>query len=93
MGLDKQLLGLLFGVAVVLFLWMKLRNPFKGKNDRRTEQRRSGPKERRVIKGRRKANQLQHESQLNDRRQQHDERRTGERTRRHKKRRKADNVH
>ncbi|MGB5966228.1 MAG: hypothetical protein WBF77_00225 [Sulfurimonadaceae bacterium] len=50
-------------------------------------------KDRRVDKGRRKANQLQHESKLSERRHQRSERRQGEKTRRHKRRRKDDKVH
>ena len=92
MELNKQLVGLVFGLGVLLFLWFKFRNPYTGKNDRRKEQQRSGIKERRVAKGRRKQNQLKHESQLSDRREERSERRTGEKNRRHKKRRKSDNI-
>ena len=94
MDLDKQSLGLIFGLLVAIFLWVKLHNPYSGKNDRRKKERRSGIKDRRITKrGRRKANQLKHESQLTDRRQERSDRRIGERTRRHHKRRKADRVH
>lgn len=92
MELNKQLVGLLFGLGVLLFLWFKFRNPYTGKKDRRKEQRRSGVKERRLSEGRRKQNQLKHESQLEDRRKERPERRIGEKNRRHKKRRKADNI-
>ncbi len=94
MELDKQLLGLFFGAIVVIFLWVNLRNPYSGKNDRRKKEQRSGLRDRRVSKrGRRKANQLKHESQLTDRRQERSERRVDERNRRHRKRRKSDRVH
>jgi len=89
---SKQLLGLLFGLGVIIYLWIKFRNPYSGKNDRRKEQQRSDIKDRRVSKGRRKQNQLKHESKLTDRREQRSERRIGEKNRRHKKRRKADNI-
>jgi len=89
---DKQTLGYIFGAAALfLFYWFKIRNPYGGKKDRRQGERRSGIRERRKYKmGRRKSNQLLHESQLEDRRHQRSDRRTGERTRRHKKRRKDD---
>jgi len=93
MELDKQSFGLLFGVLVIIFLWLKFRNPYSGKNDRRHEKRRSGLKDRRVMQGRRKANQLKHESKLTDRREKRSDRRQGQRTRRHRKRRKDDKVH
>jgi len=94
MEFDKQSLGLLFGAVVVVFLWINLRNPYSGKNDRRKKEQRSGVKDRRVSKrGRRKANQLKHESQLTDRREERSDRRVGERNRRHRKRRKSDRVH
>jgi len=90
---NKQLFGLIFGAGVLLFLWFKFRNPYSGKKDRREKQQRSGIKERRIAKGRRKQNQLQHESKLSDRREERSERRMGKKTRRHTKRRKADNRH
>jgi len=93
MELDKQSFGLLFGALVIIFLWLKFRNPYSGKNDRRKEKRRVGLKDRRVTQGRRKANQLKHESKLTDRRQQRSDRRQGEKTRRHKRRRKDDRPH
>ena len=93
MELDKQSLGLIFGAIVLLILWLKFRNPYAGENDRRKDQRRSGVKERRKMRGRRKANQLKHESQLIDRREERSERRVGEKNRRHRKRRKSDHVH
>ena len=93
MELDKQSFGLLFGVLILVFLWLKFRNPYSGKNDRRKDERRSGVKDRRKMRGRRKANQLKHESQLTDRREQRSDRRVGEKTRRHRKRRKSDHVH
>ena len=93
MELDKQSFGLLFGTLVVIFLWLKFRNPYSGKKDRRQEQQRSGIKDRRVSIGRRKSNQLQHESKLSERRYERSDRRQGEKTRRHKRRRKEDQVH
>ncbi len=93
MELDKQTFGLLFGALVIIFLWLKFRNPYSGSKDRRKEQRRAGMKDRRVDQGRRKANQLTHESKLPERRHQRSERRQGEKTRRHKRRRKDDHVH
>ncbi len=93
MELDKQTLGLIFGALVVVFLWLKFRNPYSGKNDRRSEKRRVGMKNRRVDRGRRKANQLKHESKLTDRREHRSERRQGEKNRRHKRRRKEDRPH
>jgi len=91
--LDKQTFGLLFGALVVIFLWLKFRNPYSGKNDRRKDKRRVGMKDRRVDRGRRKSNQLKHESKLAERRQQRSERREGAKNRRHKRRRKEDNPH
>jgi len=92
--LDKQTLGLLFGGLVIIFLWLKFRNPYTGKKDRRTDKRRVGMKDRRVDFGRRKANQLKHESKLSDRREQRSERRQGEKNRRHKRSiRKEDKPH
>lgn len=89
--MDKQTLGYVFGaVVVILFYWFKIRNPYSGKNDRRKRERRVGAKERRKQKGRRKSNQLLHESKLPERRHEHAERRLGEITRRHKRRRKDD---
>ncbi len=93
MELDKQTFGYLFGALVVIFLWLKFRNPYSGSKDRREEQRRAGMKDRRVDHGRRTANQLQHESKLADRRFQRSDRRQGEETRRHKRRRKDDHAH
>ena len=93
MELDKQTFGLLFGVLVIIFLWLKFHNPYSGKNDRRKSERREGMKDRRVDHGRRKANQLKHESQLAERREERSDRRQGEKTRRHKRRRKDDHVH
>jgi hypothetical protein len=93
MEMDKQTFGYLFGALVIIFLWLKFRNPYSGSKDRRKEQRRVGMKDRRVDKGRRKANQLQHESKLPERRHERAERRQGEKTRRHKRRRKDDKVH
>ncbi len=93
MELDKQTFGLLFGALVIIFLWLKFRNPYSGKNDRRKAKRRIGLKDRRASQGRRKANQLKHESQLPDRREQRSDRRVGEATRRHRHRRKSDKVH
>ena len=89
---NKQIIGLIFGAAVLIYLWMKLRNPYSGKKDRREEERRNGIKERRVSRGRRKQNQLKHESQLTERREERSERRIGEKNRRHKKRRRVDNT-
>lgn len=93
MELDKQTFGLLFGTLVIIFLWLKFRNPYTGKNDRRSFLRRIGLKDRRVQNGRRTANQLSHESKLPERRHQRSDRRQGEKTRRHKRRRKDDKVH
>jgi len=93
MELDKQSFGLLFGTLVIIFLWLKFRNPYSGKKDRRKEKRRSGQKDRRVSQGRRKSNQLTHESKLAERRHHRSERRQGEKTRRHKRRRKDDHAH
>ena len=91
---NKQLFGLIFGFGVIVFLWLKFRNPYSGKKDRREEERRSKIKERRLAKqGRRKQNQLKHESKLSERREERSERRIGAKTRRHKKRRKVDNTH
>ena len=91
---NKQIIGLLFGIGVLVYLWLKLRNPYSGNKDRREEERRSKIKDRRLAKkGRRKQNQLQHESKLNERREERSERRLGAKTRRHKKRRKMDNKH
>jgi len=91
---DKQTLGYIFGaIVVLLFYWFKIRNPYSGKNDRRKNKRRSGLKDRRVQKnGRRKSNQLFHESKLPERRHHRSERRVGEKTRRHTRRRKEDNI-
>lgn len=93
MELDKQTFGLVFGVIVIIFLWIKFHNPYSGSKDRRKEKRRTGLKDRRVDNGRRKANQLKHESKLPERRHHRSERRFGMRTRRHKRRRKDDKVH
>ncbi|MEN8146142.1 MAG: hypothetical protein ABFR02_00820 [Campylobacterota bacterium] len=93
MELDKQTFGLLFGALVIIFLWLKFHNPYSGKNDRRSLLRRIGLKDRRVDRGRRKANQLKHESKLPERRHHRSERRVGEKTRRHKRRRQDDHVH
>ncbi len=94
MAIDKQTVGLIFGVIVVIYLFVKFYNPYSGKKDRRKESRRSGVKERRINKqGRRRANQLKHESKLSDRREQRSERRIGEKSRRHNRRRKADQLH
>ena len=93
MELDKQSFGLLFGILVIIFLWIKFRNPYSGKKNRRKEQQRSGIKERRVSIGRRKANQLKHESKLSNRRSKRSERRQGEKNRRHTRRRKEDQIH
>ena len=90
---NKQIIGLLFGIGVVVYLWLKLRNPYTGKKDRRKEEQRSGIKDRRVAKGRRKQNQLKHESQLTERREERSERRIGKKNRRRMKRRKVDNIH
>ena len=91
--LDKQTVGLIFGVGVVIYLTVKFYNPYSGKKDRRQEARREGVKDRRVKQqGRRKANQLKHESKLTDRREQRSERRIGAKNRRHVRRRKADQV-
>jgi hypothetical protein len=64
MELDKQTFGLLFGALVIIFLWLKFRNPYSGSKDRRKEERRAGMKDRRVDQGRRTSNQLTHESKL-----------------------------
>ena len=93
MELDKQTFGLIFGVLVIIFLWLKFRNPYSGKKDRREGKRRVGMKNRRVSVGRRKSNQLKHESKLDDRRHFRSDRRQGEKNRRHKRRRKEDQVH
>ena len=93
MELDKQSFGLLFGVLVIIFLWLKFRNPYSGKKNRREEQQRTGIKDRRISIGRRKSNQLKHESKLSDRRSKRSERRQGEKNRRHTRRRKEDQVH
>lgn|GEM_PF-3153353 len=93
MELDKQTFGLLFGVLVIILLWLKFRNPYTGKNDRRKDKRRMGKKDRRVSIGRRKSNQLKHESKLQDRRSERSDRRQGEKNRRHKRRRKEDQLH
>ena len=93
MELDKQTFGLLFGALVIIFLWLKFRNPYTGSKDRRKEKRRVGMKDRRVDRGRRKANQLKHESKLAERRSQRSERRQGVKNRRHKRRRKEDKPH
>ena len=93
MEFDKQTFGLIFGALVIIFLWLKFRNPYSGKNDRRSLLRRIGLKNRRVDRGRRKSNQLKHESKLSERRTHRSERRQGEKTRRHKRRRKDDHVH
>lgn len=93
MELDKQSFGLLFGALIIILLWLKFRNPYSGKNDRRSLLRRIGLKDRRVTQGRRKANQLKHESKLAERREQRSDRRQGEKTRRHKRRRKEDRPH
>jgi len=93
MELDKQSFGLLFGVLVIIFLWLKFRNPYSGKKDRREEQQRSGIKDRRVSVGRRKSNQLKHESKLDERRHHRSDRRQGEKNRRHTRRRKEDQLH
>lgn len=94
MELDKQTFGILFGVLVIILLWLKFHNPYSGKKDRRKEKRRSGLKDRRVEhQGRRKSNQLQHESKLPERRHHRSERRVGEKSRRHKRRRKDDKLH
>jgi len=93
MELDKQTFGLLFGVLVIIFLWLKFRNPYTGKKDRRKDKRRVGLKDRRVSVGRRKSNQLKHESKLDDRRHHRSDRRQGEKNRRHKRRRKNDQLH
>ncbi|MDA3946458.1 MAG: hypothetical protein PF439_07245 [Helicobacteraceae bacterium] len=93
MELDKQTFGYLFGALVIIFLWLKFRNPYSGKNDRRKAKRRAGLKDRRVTLGRRMANQLQHESKLADRRHERSDRRVGAKTRRHKHRRKRDKGH
>lgn len=91
--MDKQTIGYLFGaVVIVLFYWFKIRNPYSGKNDRRKSKRRSGLKDRRVQNGRRKSNQLMHESKLPERRHHRSERRVGEKTRRHKRRRREDQA-
>lgn len=92
MEMDKQTFGYIFGFLVIAFLWLHFRNPYSGKNDRRKTKRRSGLKDRRVSSGRRKSNQLMHESKLPERRHQRSERRIGEKTRRHKRRRKEDKV-
>ena len=89
---NKQIIGLFFGIGVVVYLWFKLHNPYSGKKDRREEQQRSGIKERRIAKGRRKQNQLKHESQLSERREERSERRIGKKNRRRTKRRKSDNI-
>ena len=93
MELDKQSFGLLFGLLVIIFLWLKFHNPYSGKKNRREKQQRSGVKDRRVSIGRRKSNQLKHESQLDDRRYERSDRRQGEKNRRHQRRRKEDQVH
>ena len=92
--LDKQTVGLIFGIGVAIYLTVKFYNPYSGKKDRRKEEQRDGTKDRRVKQqGRRKANQLKHESKLSDRREQRSERRVGEKNRRHKRsRRKSDKV-
>jgi len=91
--LDKQTFGLLFGALVIIFLYLKFRNPYSGKNDRRKEKKRVGMKDRRVDRGRRKSNQLKHESKLSERREQRSERRQGQKNRRHNRRRKEDKPH